>query len=156
MSERERFERKFFHRNLSRAGGKYEDEGTQCAWEAWQAAKADSAAENERLRKEIAFGIAECEHVAIAGSDDNVREGISRVCMWLEQAREALAATEGTDGQTDPRQKAINDLVALKERFGRLGLYETMQALEPAVTRCGYELADKIAPPTEQEGSSDE
>lgn len=46
-----------------------------------------------------------------------------------------------------PRQK-IDDFIArlqlMKVEAGKLGLYETMHAIDTATTKVGYELAEKI------------
>lgn len=41
-------------------------------------------------------------------------------------------------------RKFIKDLTLLKDRAGRLELFKTMHALEPAVTAVGYEVAELI------------
>lgn len=50
---------------------------------------------------------------------------------------------------TQERRKAIDDFISrlalMKEEAGRLGLYQTMQALEIPVTKVGYELAEILS-----------
>lgn len=41
----------------------------------------------------------------------------------------------------DTREKFASDLALMKYRAGQLGLWRTMQRLEPAVTMVGFEMA---------------
>ena len=56
---------------------------------------------------------------------------------------EVMRTGETMDENQDLKDFAA-ELVAAKARAGELGLYKTMQALEPAVTAVGYEIAEII------------
>lgn len=45
---------------------------------------------------------------------------------------------------TDEQRAFAAKVVALKAEAGRLGLYQTMQALEPATQTVGWELAERM------------